>query len=92
MALIYNHTDKEIRIKMGYDPDWIIIPPESEFVLQDSYANLFFGFGLETEAQLRECWNRLRVLGNDISWEDFMKIYENLSAEKMVRTRKKGIA
>ena len=91
MPLLYNHLDRPIRIKFGYDKEWIEIPGESEFELPDNYALVFFGWGLTTEAQLQECYNRLRVLGNELKYEDFLKIHESLNTGKVVRYAKKKI-
>ena len=89
MPTLYNHTDKIIRVKMGYEENWIEIPPDSEFVIGDLHANVYFGWGLEHEAQLKECWKRLRLLGNDITYEDFLKIYDSLTTDKPVKLGKR---
>jgi len=95
MAFLYNHTNSHIYIKLGWEEEGIEIPPMSNYVLPDGLAELFFGFTLTTEAQLKECYNRLRSLGNKISYEDFLKIHqslvnEGLVSEGKVRTRRRG--
>jgi len=92
MPLLYNHLSKPIRIKFGYENEWIEIPGESEFELPDNYAYVFFGFGLSTEAQLQECYNRLRILGNELNYEDFLKIHDSLETGKVVKYGKKKAA
>jgi len=89
MPVLYNHTNEVIRIKLAWEESWIEIPPEAEVQIGDFYAALFFGWGLEHEAQLKECWNRLRILGNEISYEDFLKIHDTLTSEKVIKTGKK---
>lgn len=89
MPLLYNHTSKPIRVKFGFEAEWIEIPAETEFEIPDNYAYVFFGYGLETEAQLKECYNRLRTLGNDLSYEDFLKIHDSITTATVVKYGKK---
>jgi hypothetical protein len=92
MPILYNHTSKPIKIKFGFETEWLEIPAEAEFEIPDNYAYVFFGYGLETEAQLKECYNRLRTLGNELSYEDFLKIHDSITTATVVKYgKKKGI-
>uniref|UniRef100_A0A7V4KFB3 Uncharacterized protein n=1 Tax=Fervidobacterium pennivorans TaxID=93466 RepID=A0A7V4KFB3_FERPE len=90
MAVLYNHTNSYIKVKMKWEKEWIEIPPDSEYTVPDWIAELFFGFTLTTEAQLKECYNRLLSLGNNISYEDFLKIHQSLIAEGKIKSRRRS--